>query len=185
VTLRRGFKADAERAALRIRGELNLASNDPLNSRDLAQYLGVSIVDAETLVGRRALEEIERLQAFAFSAATFEIADRKIVVVSPLRSEGRQNSDIAHELSHIMLRHALSEIRELNGVPFRTCKPDEEEEATTFGGILLLPRPLLLSASRRRSSVEDIALESRVTIDMARFRYNASGIGRLAGHARR
>ena len=180
MTLRRGFKAEAEREAARVRKELGLASRDRLDPRDLAKHLSVSIVDAGELVDVAELEDLERLQAFAFSAATFEIEQRKIIVVSPLRNTGRQNSDIAHELAHVMLKHDLSEIREVDGMPFRTCKPDEEEEATAFGGTLLLPRPLLLSAARRQASVEQIANQYDVTVEMARFRYNTTGVAKQA-----
>lgn len=178
MTLRRGFKAEAERDAARVRKELGLAPHDRLDPRDLARHLGVAVVDASDLVGIEELEELERLQSFAFSAATFEIEDRSIVVVSPLRTVGRQNSDIAHELAHVMLSHNLSEIREVDGMPFRTCKPDEEEEATVFGGTLLLPRPLLLSAARRQATIEEISQQYDVTIEMARFRYNSTGVAR-------
>jgi Zn-dependent peptidase ImmA (M78 family) len=178
VTLRRGFKAEAEREAARVRKELGLAPHDRLDPRDLASHLSVSIVDAAELVDVAELEELERLQAFAFSAATFEIEDRKIIVVSPLRNSGRQNSDIAHELAHLILKHDLSEIREMDGMPFRTCKPDEEEEATAFGGTLLLPRPLLLSAARRRASIDQIATQYDVTVEMARFRFNTTGVAK-------
>ena len=178
MTLRRGFKAEAEREAAKIRKELGLAPHDRLDPRDVANYLRVSIVDAGELVDVAELEELERLQSFAFSAATFEIDDRKIIVVSPLRNAGRQNSDIAHELAHVMLDHDLSEIREIDGMPFRTCKPDEEEEATAFGGTLLLPRPLLLSAARRRATIEQIAQQYDVTVEMARFRYNTTGVAK-------
>ena len=180
MTLRRGFKAEAEREATRVRKELGLASHDRLDPRDLAKHLKISVVNAADLVDISELEELERLQAFAFSAATFEIEDRRIIVVSPLRTPGRQNSDIAHELAHIMLKHDLAEIRELNGMPFRTCKPDEEEEATAFGGTLLLPRPLLLSAAHRRTPVDQIASQYDVTVEMARFRYNTTGVAKQA-----
>lgn len=107
-----------------------------------------------------------------------------VIVISPLRTTGRQNSDIAHELAHIMLRHELSEIRELDGTPFRTCRPDEEEEATSFGGTLLLPRPLLVSAVRRKASIQQISEQFDVTLEMARFRYNTTGVGKQADRAR-
>lgn len=180
MTLKRGFKAEAERQAASLRKELGLAPNDRLDPRELAKHLGVAIVDAGELVDVADLEELEHLQAFAFSAATFDIQDKKIIVVSPLRNAGRQNSDIAHELAHVMLKHDLSEIREVDGMPFRTCRPDEEEEATAFGGTLLLPRPLLLSAARRRASIEQIANQYEVTVEMARFRYNATGVAKQA-----
>lgn len=181
MTLRRGFKAEAERDAARVRKELGLAPNDRLDPRELARHLGIAVVDASDLVDIEDLEELERLQAFAFSAATFEIEDRSIVVVSPLRTIGRQNSDIAHELAHVMLNHKLSEIREVEGMPFRTCKPEEEEEATAFGGTLLLPRPLLLSAARRQATIDEISQQYDVTIEMARFRYNSTGVARQLG----
>lgn len=183
MTLRRGFKAEAEREAIRVRKELGLAAHDRLDPRELAQHLKVSVVDAGELVDVAELEELERLQAFAFSAATFKIEGKDIIVVSPLRNVGRQNSDIAHELAHVMLKHELSEIRELEGMPFRTCKPDEEEEATAFGGTLLLPRPLLLSAARRRATIDQIANQYDVTLEMARFRYNTTGVAKQAGGA--
>jgi hypothetical protein len=61
-------------------------------------------------------------------------------------------------------------------VPFRTCRPDEEEQATSFGGTLLLPRPLLVSAARQGLGPQQIAENYNVTIEMARFRYNSTGV---------
>lgn len=183
MTLRRGFRARAEREASRIRAELCLADNDRLDPRKLAAHLEVAVINATDLVDREQLEELERLQRYAFSAATFEIEHRKFIVVSPLRDEGRQNSDIAHELSHVILKHQLSELRHLDGIAFRTCTPDEEEEATSFGGTLLLPRPLLLSAARRGAGIDDIAAQYGVTTDMARFRYNTTGIAKQAARS--
>lgn len=89
--------------------------------------------------------------------ATTRLVEPDIIVFSPLRAAGRCNSDIAHEIAHLMLRHDLSEVRDLNGMPFRTCRPYEEEEAIVFGGTLLLPRPVPLTAARRKATVEQIA----------------------------
>ncbi len=180
MTLPRGFKARAERDAVRIRSELGLEPHDRLDPRDIAGHGNISVVGAAELVDLARLEELERLQAFAFSAATFEIGNRTIIVVNPLRDQGRQNSDIAHELGHLLLGHPLSEIRVIDGMPFRTCSPEEEEEATSYGGTLLLPRPLLLSAARRQATIEQIAQQYEVTIDMARYRYNTTGVAKQA-----
>lgn len=185
MTLPRGFKAEAEREALRVREELNLEPTDGLSPHALAAHLKVAVVDASTLVELEALEEIERLQAFSFSAATFDFSGKKVIVTNPIRTPGRLNSDVAHELAHIMLKHDLSEIRDLAGTQFRTCKPDEEEQATTFGGTLLLPRPLLASAARRGSSIEGIAETYAVTVEMARFRYNTTGVAKQVGQSAR
>lgn len=180
MTLPRGFKAQAERDALRVREELGLRSTDPLDAQVLARHAGASVVSAERLVSLASLEELERLQAFAFSAATFEVGGKKVIVTNPLRSPGRLASDVAHEVSHLMLRHDLTEVREIEGVPFRTCKPDEEEQATALGGTLLLPRPLLFQAARRGEDPAAIADRCGVTLEMARYRFNTTGVARQA-----
>ena len=176
MSLPRGFKANAERESLRLRRELGLAPAQALDITRLAAHLGVEIISAGDLIDVTRLEELERIQAYSFSAATFEVAGRTFVVTSPLRPTPRQASDIAHELSHLLLRHELSEIREVSGVPFRTCRPDEEEQATSFGGTLLLPRPLLVSAARQGLGPQQIAEKYNVTLEMARFRYNSTGV---------
>jgi Zn-dependent peptidase ImmA (M78 family) len=178
VTLPHGFKANAEREAVRLREELGLAPNASMSIYDLAVHLGAKIVDAGRLIALDRLEELERLQAFAFSAATFDIHGKPYIVTNPLRAEGRRTSDIAHELSHLLLKHQLTEVRELEGIPFRTCQPEEEEQATAMGGTLMLPRPLLLAAASRGMTPERIASEYNVTVEMARFRYNTTGVAR-------
>lgn len=176
MSLPRGFKANAERESVRLRSELGLRPSQALDIIRLASHMDVRIVSASDLVDVSRLDELERIQAYSFSAATFEISGRKIIVTSPLRTPGRLASDIAHELSHLALKHQLSEVREIGGVPFRTCRPDEEEQATAFGGTLLLPRPLLLAAARQGLGPEEIAKKFNVTIEMARFRYNSTGV---------
>ena len=176
MSLPRGFKASAERESLRLRGELGLRPAQALDVTKLAGHMGVEIISAGELIDVTRLEELERIQAYSFSAATFEVGGRSIIVSSPLRTPGRLASDIAHELSHLLLKHELSDVREISGVPFRTCRPEEEEQATSFGGTLLLPRPLLIAAARQCLGPEDIAEKYNVTVEMARFRYNSTGV---------
>lgn len=178
MALRRGFKAEAERTAAELRQRLKVGSKDPIDIRVLAKTLGTTVVDASELVEVRRLEEIESIQSFAFSACTFEVDGRPFIVVNPLRSPERQVSDIAHELAHGILGHELSEIRELDGVPFRTCHAQQEEEATTLGATILLPRTLLLSEARKGATPETIAGKYGVTHEMASYRFNTTGVVR-------
>jgi Zn-dependent peptidase ImmA (M78 family) len=184
VTLRRGFKAEAERLAASVREDLGLSPHDELSLDAAAEHLGIRLVSAETLVDLDRLNELERLQAFSFSACTFDIDGVSVIVYNPIRSEARRRSDIAHEISHIILDHQLSELREIAGVPFRSCRPDQEEEATNLGGTLLLPRPMLIKAATRGMSIEQVAKDYRVTTDMARFRLNTTGVTRQVARAR-
>ena len=187
MTLPRGFKSEAERIAADLRARVGADPRGELDLRRLAKELGVRVVAADTLIGLDRLEELERLQAFAFSACTFDINGAPVIVYNPLRTEARRVSDIAHELAHIILKHELSEIQELDGVPFRTCQADQEEQATAFAGTLLLPRSLLLEAARNGETFDDIARRLGVTVEMARFRWNTTGVERqrTASQARR
>lgn len=185
MTLRRGFKAEAERTAAKIRSDLGLESHHAVDIKQAAEVLGVRVVSASTLVDIERLEEIEAIQAFAFSACTFDIRGSNVIVFNPLRSAERSASDIAHEVSHLLLEHELTEIQFFDGVPFRTCQAEQEEEATALGGTILLPRPLLLSAARSGSSVEALAQRNGVTIEMARFRWNTTGVARQVKASRK
>lgn len=182
MTLPRGFGANAEREALRWRHELGVAPTAPLDPRELGHRLDVSFISADTLIDRSRLDDLEQLQAFAFSAATFLIHDRRFIVTNPIRTPGRLASDIAHELAHLLLDHDLTEIQDINGVPFRTCSPSQEEQATAVGGALLLPRPLLLAAARQGLDPDRISTTYGVTPDMARYRYNSTGVAKQVQH---
>lgn len=185
MTLRRGFLAEAEREAKRIRAELGLGPAEPVDIFQIAKHLGIRVIAADELIDAARLQDLERVQAFAFSACTFDIDGTKVIVVNPLRTPARRASDVAHELSHLLLAHRLDEIRNVAGVPFRTCRPDQEEEATNLGGTLLLPRPLLLSAVRRGLDEQAIAAQYDVTTEMARFRVNRTGVRRQIRSTRR
>ena len=178
MALPRGFKAEAERIAKRLRANADVARTGPLDLRAVAKSLDVRIVSAKKLVPIESLQEIERIQAYAFSACTFEINERHVIVYNPIRTRPRRRSDIAHELAHIILKHDLTEIQYLNEVPFRTCRPDQEHEATALGGTLLLPRTALLDEARGGATVDQVAKKYDVTKQMAQFRWNATGVER-------
>lgn len=175
--MRRGFKTEAERLADRTRAELGLQPHVHMPIRDLAAHLDIEIYPADQLVDRADLEELEELQPGAFSAATFHLqGDRTVIVSNPLSDPGRTNSDIAHEIAHVLLNHEIREIQQLAGHTFFTCNPEQEEEANWLAGCLLLPRALLLREAYASPDPEIIAKKHQVSVPMARFRLNASGV---------
>ena len=178
MALPRGFKAEAERIAQRVRADADVGRSARLKLKSVAESLDIRVVSAQDLVPIETLHEIERIQAYSFSACTFEINERHVIVFNPIRSRPRRRSDIAHELAHIILEHDLTEIQYLNDVPFRTCRPDQEQEATTLGGTLLLPRPALLKEARSGATIDGVARKFDVTKQMAQFRWNSTGVER-------
>ncbi len=183
--MRRGFKARAERLAEGTRSDMGLSPTDGVDAAALANHAGAGVRSADELTSLRKLEELEALQRGAFSACTFHISGQPIIVYNPLASDGRTQSDIAHEVAHLLLDHELQTVQQLDGISFFTCDPDEEEEANWLAGCLLLPRRLLLGAAHRGLSSEDIAEEYGVSRQMAEFRIRATGVLRQLQAARR
>jgi Zn-dependent peptidase ImmA (M78 family) len=185
--MRRGFKAEAERLASKIRIEMAKRPSDPLDAMALARHVGAEVRPADQLTSRSKLEALEDLQPGAFSACTFSREARHTIVYSPLASTGRTQSDIAHEVAHIVLRHALKSVQTIGGVSFFTCDADEEQEANWLAGCLLLPRPLLYRSVNRGLDAAAIAKAFNVSEAMAAFRIRTTGVMQQleAGRSRR
>lgn len=88
--MRRGFKAEAERLAAQVRTELGLGPYKPMDIKALARHVGAQLRAADELTSLAKLEELEGLQPGAFSACTFDLGARKVIVVSPLATEQRR-----------------------------------------------------------------------------------------------
>jgi Zn-dependent peptidase ImmA (M78 family) len=183
--MRRGFKSEAERLAASIRERHGCGDDEPPPLGAVAEALGVEIIPADRLVDLARLEELESLQADAFSAATFRRPNgRRVVVYNPLHAIGRTRSNQAHEIAHIILNHNVRTIERVGSLNFLTCNVEQEEEADWFGGCLLLPRALLLKAAFNGLSAQQIAVTYQTSEPMARFRLNASGVLVQVGRAR-
>ncbi|MEV6287701.1 ImmA/IrrE family metallo-endopeptidase [Kribbella sp. NPDC051770] len=181
--MRRGFKAEAERTSTEVRVRLGIGKAERLPLELLASSLGAELRSAGDLIDIARLEEIERIQPGAFSACTFEIGERHVVVWNPLSTPGRISSDIAHELSHLLLKHSVQQVETVGDLTFFGCDPDEEQEANWLAGCLLLPRALLVVELRKRATADSIADKYQVSTQMANHRLRASGAMRqVLGH---
>jgi len=178
--MRRGFKAEAERLATQVRDAMGQARHDPLDIDVLVHHVGAQLRAAEELTTLTKLHELEAMQPGAFSACTFDLGSRKVIVVSPLASDERRRSDASHEVAHLLLNHSVKQIEQLSGLSFFSCDPDEEQEANWLAGCLLLPRELLVRSLKRGSDAATIAQANVVSLQMANFRLRATGAERQA-----
>ena len=185
--MRRGFKAEAERLATRLRSELGVPPRQRLNVDQLARHLGVLVCPATDLVAVANLNRLDQLQPGAFSAATFHLPDGRVAAVTnPVGvTQARRDSDLAHELAHVILKHDVRQIERVGDLTFFSCDPEQEEEANWLAGCLLLPRPLLLAEARQGLDAEQIAAKHKVSVQMARFRLNTSGVYFQVGKSRK
>lgn len=182
--MRRGFKAEAERLAVKTRSDMGRSASEHVDAVELARHAGAEVRCADELTSLEKLEELDALQPGAFSACTFSIGDRHIVVYSPLANRGRTQSDIAHEVAHLLLQHSVKSVETIAGASFFTCDPDEEQEANWLAGCLLLPRELLLQAARQGMDSAAIAEAFNVSETMAAFRLRTTGVQRQLAASR-
>ena len=155
VALRRGFKAEAERLATDIWGAMGLSPGECMDGVGLAKHIGCTVRPADELVDIAKLRQLKRVQDDAFFACTFKLPKGHAIVFNPLMTATRRNSDIAHEVSHIVLDHRLSRLERLGGVAFLAGDKQQEDEAAWLSGCLLLPRFALIHDLKRGHAVED------------------------------
>ena len=177
--LRRGFKADAERLAQKLRLDLGKSATDSLSAEELAKKLKIRILKIQDL--RLSLNQIKKIQdsPYSFSACTLNNKDgEKIIIHNEFHSPGRQQSNLMHEMAHILCEHPLPEARILNGYPFplREYNVTHEAEAETLGGTLQVTREGLLWALKKRMTVGEIAIYYGATKNMINYRIKLTGV---------
>ena len=182
-TLERGFKAWAERTSLAIRRELGTTADDALCPFKLSEYLDVELWTPSQVPGitQDILTQLLNNDPWGWSATSFQVNDKCIVIYNPTHSDGRKSSDIMHELSHHILAHQPATVilsLELVNVRMRSFDQKQEDEANCLAWALLLPREGLLRAKRRSKTVEQIADQYGVTKSLVNYRINSSGIER-------
>jgi hypothetical protein len=180
ATLERGFKAWAERTASAIRVELGIPSTAPLDPRRLAQHLGVALLRPDQIAGLPSDISAQLLERdpWGWSAATLELEDRTTIIFNPRKSQGRQASDIVHELAHLILGHEPAKVvfSQDGQLATRTFDQKQEDEANWLAWALLLPREALVSARQSRMLAAQIASAYGVTETLVNFRLQMTGI---------
>jgi hypothetical protein len=180
-TLERGFKAWAERTSIALRKELRLTVDEKLCPFAFANYLDFEVWTPKDVpdITDDVLSQLDE-DLWGWSATSFEVNGKSIIIYNPNHSEGRKASDIMHEISHSILAHKPSTILtiELENFCMRSFDQKQEDEANCLAWSLLLPREGLLRAKLKRKSNEEIAEHFGVTTKLVTFRTQMTGISR-------
>ena len=180
-----GFKAEAERYAEEFRAELDLRPDAPLCPRKLAEHLGVPVFG----IGNNPKLPSEITNHWAnhpddpFSGLIISDGSYKEIHHNDFHHPRRQNSDLAHELAHIIMGHDLETPIKDNGE--RAYDRNTEEEAKWLGGTLLLPKKATVKMvldSFTREMVEEIY---QVSWQMYQYRLQVTDTVRAAKNIRR
>lgn len=140
MAFRRGFKAEANRIALRVRTQMGLDEIDAIDPAEVCAHFDIPLF---------ALSEVEPDSPFldagsssSFSAVTVPCGCQTAIVHNDTHHPHRQRSNICHELAHCFLGHKLTPPLTTDGQ--RARDGTAEEEANFLAGALLLPNEAAL-----------------------------------------
>lgn len=181
MTLRRGFKAEANRHSVNIRRRLGLAAHEALCPWRLSADLCVPIVTLSELAQEHPGVSyfLTRRGMWEFSAGSFFLKGRTLIVVNDSHTRGRQASDISHEVSHILLGHQPA--RPVNPFGLREYDPELEEEANWLGPAILISDEAAVYIARRGWGLAYASEIYGVTEEVLRYRLNVTAAFRRAG----
>ncbi|MCD7962589.1 MAG: ImmA/IrrE family metallo-endopeptidase [Rikenellaceae bacterium] len=155
---RRGFKKWTDDKVIEIREQLGLKSFSPLCAYELCKFLKVPIYtpkEVNGLLDNHIKALTDDSSTSSWSAVTIRIGVcEHLIIHNPTHSPARQQSNIMHELGHIICGHTLSTS---NDCPcfaggLRDIDGEKESEAEWFDACMQLPRPALIHCLRKGMS---------------------------------
>ena len=180
--MQRGFKAWAEQQAIAQRRNLGLGANVPLPALQLAAHLGIIVVSPEHIPGmsQEHLECLLHRDRTSWSAFTVNANGVTVIIHNISHARTRQESNLMHEMAHIICKHTPSALTSIGGLPFplREYNPKQEDEASWLGACLQLPRPALWWAVKRRMTIIEMVQYFQASEELIRFRRQMTGIDR-------
>lgn len=144
-----------------------------------AEYLGVSVFDFATLgLEREVIGQLTEIDASSWSALTLQEGGVFAIVINPAHAKVRQRNDLAHELSHILLRHvpARVDVAPSKLLLLSDYSDEQEQEADWQGAALLLPRDALVSLRTRQKTTAEIADHFGVSTALCEWRLRMTGV---------
>ncbi len=183
----RGFKSWCENVSIQLRKDLDLKSADPLRPDLLASHLGVLLLMPNQVAGlsdtaKRVLLVDERDSWFAVMVST---GSGEAIVYNPNHSLARRNSDIMHELAHVIRGHKPSTVvlSQDGRFAIRSYDRTQEEEAAWLSGSLLLPRPALAWIKKSGMTPRSACEHYGVSAELLRYRLDVTGVNRQFGRS--
>lgn len=176
MALRRGFKAEANRIALRIRHQMGLSPIDPIDPVAVCAHFDIHLIP---------LRELDATNSFlqhtsSFSAVTVPCGHKTAIVHNDAHHPHRQRSNICHELSHCFLGHECAPPLTEDGS--RTHDGGIEAEANFLSGALLIPNEAAIHIVGQ-GLVSQAQHLYGVSAPMLNYRLRVSGAQRI--HERR
>lgn len=174
------FKKWCENEGVRWRRALKLYAYDPLPAHRLADHLGIQVMSPAEIPGVEAqtLQQLLMKDTASWSATALPLPDdHYLIIYNPTHSPARHESNIMHELAHLILKHKPIRFTTLPGasLPIREYHEGDEQAASYLSGCFLITMRGLDWAIQRKMTQEQIAAHFGASLEMVRYRCNMTG----------
>ncbi|MFE1198642.1 ImmA/IrrE family metallo-endopeptidase [Streptomyces olivaceoviridis] len=172
--------------ALEVRREIGAGPHGQLDLDRLTDEYGIPVYAIRDLSGSgcspEALEHFTLRRPEAWSAALVPAGTARFIVENCAHTLQRRRSNVAHEMSHLLLEHDFEGILFSDG-GCRELGPEmavKERQASDLSGELLIPTSAAITAALSKKSDDEVAEQFNVSTRFAAWRMNASGARKIA-----
>lgn len=184
MTLRRGFKTEANTYSREIRTELGLVADAPLCPFKTAELIAVPIYTLSSYAADLPAETsylARKGDRIGFSATTACFGRERVIIYNDNLPMTRSHADILHEISHILLMHPPHRLRAETGG--RHYDSELEDEANWLGPALLVSEEAALTVAQNGWTARGAAQIYGVSASLMQMRLNVTGAVRRAARA--
>src|SRR5690242_16090563 len=104
--MRRGLKAQSERAAAAARKAMGVGPRSPLDPWAYAKHLGIAVLELHKLgLSAGAKHQLLIFDSDSWSAMTIREGSKAAIVINSSHAPTRQRSNLMHEIAHVELKH--------------------------------------------------------------------------------
>ncbi|MES2659481.1 MAG: ImmA/IrrE family metallo-endopeptidase [Verrucomicrobiota bacterium] len=183
IRLERGFKTDAEKAAVVVRQILDIEPHGRLAAGSLAEHMGLRVVFPHEIPGM-SVEDIAELKTGGsrrWSAIYLPVPSphRDWIINNDTHSPERQEANLFHEIGHQICGHEPDEIVTINGLPFREFSQEKEKQADFLGQALHIPKDAAFWVLRNGLAHEEICGKYCASSALVKLRLNISGANKV------
>lgn len=173
-------KAACKRLAAELRTEIDLDPMDALDPWQLAKLYGIHVIPLSALPLDSAIRDhFTVTRPEVFSGALVPYGNGAVIVENDGHPSARRRSTMGHELAHVFGEHTFGTSL-VNERGCRLADQAQEDEAAEIAGELLVPFEAAKVLARRKATNEEVALQFGVSVELARWRMDATGARLIA-----
>lgn len=179
--MKRGFKSWAEKKAEEYRILLGKKYYHSLSANELADHLRIKVITPKHIpnLSKKDSSILLNHDHNSWSAITIKnYLGEYIIISNSSHSKKRQESDLMHEMAHIICEHFMEKIKIRADFPFplRDYNTEQEEEAKWFGGCLQVPRRALVQMIYKGLDINELSDHFGASMDMVNYRLRMTGV---------